>query len=176
MTTTPKAPAMPWSSRAAGAGSMWGVEHTAMAIVAGGLCLWFAARRNWSWLGAALLSQVPFWCGTSVYWISGNDAPANVNMALNLIVAGAFSSWAHRLQESGLGGIVHIWVCLVFLGACSLDVVQSIAPFSWYIVGQEAAHYLALIVIGGRAYVRGLDGVHRDLRDSRNSPQGGRLV
>ena len=164
------------SLKEAGAGSMWGLEHTVMALAAGGFCLWFAAKRNWSWLGAALLSQVPFWAASATYFVTGDNTPVNINMAFNLGVAAAFSEWAHRLQKSQRGGIVHVWVCLIFLGACSIDVIQAIAPFSWYMAAQEAAHYLALLAIGGRAYVRGIDGAHRHMRDLRRSNKGGKLV
>ncbi|MDC0657038.1 hypothetical protein N6L27_03410 [Leisingera sp. SS27] len=147
-----------------------------MAVVAGCFCLWFACRRNWSWFGAALLSQAPFWGGTLAFLVTGNLTPVNVNLALNLAVAAIFIDWAQRLQKRNSGGIVHVWICLIFLGASTMDVMQVLAPASWYMTAQEAAHYLALIAIGGRAYVRGIDGAHRNLRDSRNSSQGGKLV
>lgn len=159
-----------------GAGKMWGVEHTAMAISASCFVLWFIAKANWSWLGAALLSQFPFWGGFAYSWMNADDAPVNINLSLNLMVAGAFVWWAEWLQKQDRGGIVHIWVCLVFTMACSVDVLQVMSPVSFYQIAQGAVHYMALFVIGGRAYVRGIDGNHRHNRNLRGSGKSGGLV
>lgn len=155
---------------------MWGIEHTAMATTAGCFALWLTVKVNWSWLGAALLSQVPFWLGSAYYWHTGDKTPLNVNLALNLLVASAFVGWGTRLQSNGRGGIVHIWVCLIFLLACSIDVLQVVYPVPFYMLAQEAVHYMALIAIGGRAYVRGLDGRQRHHRNLSGSGKSGWLV
>lgn len=137
---------------------MWGVEHTIMAMAFAGLSAYLIWRRNWIWLAAAAISQVPFWAGLGAYLIEGDRSPVVANAVFNVMVAGCFATIAERLQERGRGGIVHIWLCVLFLLMCSLDVIQIVAPFSLYVIAQEALHYVALLVIGGRAYVRRIDG------------------
>lgn len=141
---------------------MWGPEHTVMLVIFTALGAYLASRRNWVWLTAAALSQVPFWAGLGAYLIDGDNAPAVTNSIFNVMVAGVFATIAERLQARGKGGIVHIWLCVLFLLVCSLDVIQIIEPFDLYVIAQEALHYVALVVIWGRAYVRRIDGNHRD--------------
>lgn len=147
-----------------------------MAIVFGGFALWFAWGRNWSWVGAAALSQVPFWGGMLAFMVSGDTDPVGINLALNLFTAGVFIEWGHKLQIDGRGGVVHVWLSGIFLIACTVDILQVVYPTSIYVLLQEGIHYLALITIGGRAYVRGLDGNRRNNRDSLSSKAGGGLV
>jgi hypothetical protein len=73
---------------------------------------------------------------------------------LNICVAGAFATFAEWLQSKGRGGIVPIWLCVMFLIMASLDVVFLLTPFPSYFVTQEFLHYVALITIGARTYVR----------------------
>lgn len=155
---------------------MWGVEHTLMAIAFGGFALWFALGRNWSWLMAAIISQIPFWAGSVPYIANGVHYVVGVNMCLNLVAAGLFVEWGHKLQLQGRGGVVHIWLSGLFLAAASVDVLQLVYPMGLYVLTQELIHYLALVAIGGRAYVRGLDGAHRNNRDRTTPKAGGRLV
>ena len=155
---------------------MWGVEHTIMAIAFGGFALWFAWRRNWSWLLAAILSQIPFWAGSVPYIANGVSYVVGLNMCLNLVAAAMFVEWGHKLQLQGRGGVVHIWLSAIFVAAAAVDVLQVVYPMPFYVITQELLHYLALIAIGGRAYVRGLDGAHRYNRNRSNTQAGGRLV
>lgn len=155
---------------------MWGVEHTAMAIVAGCFAIFFMWTGNRSWLGAALLSQVPFWGGSAVYWITGDTTPVEINLALNLTVAATFIEWGHRLQSQNRGGVVHVWLSIIFLFAVSLDVIQLLHESYFYMQSQELLHYLALVTIGGRAYVVRIDGSRRYLRNRADSKKSGRLV
>lgn len=140
---------------------MWGIEHTAMAISAACFALWFTWKANWSWLGAAMLSQVPFWMAVAAYFISGEKTPTDMNMCLNLIAASLFVIWGKQLQRAGRGGVVHIWLCIIFLVGASIDVAHLLHEFDGYILAQEVTHYLALLTIGGRAHVIGLDGNRR---------------
>lgn len=133
-----------------------------MASAFGVFALWFLLRGNYSWLGAAILSQVPFWVGMLAFLASTDAQPVHVNAITNLMAAGAFAHWAERLQNNNRGGIVHIWLCILFLVMCSMDALQMIAPFSLYVLSQEIAHYLALFIIGGRAYVKRFDGLRRN--------------
>ena len=155
---------------------MWGVEHTLMASAFGCLALWVAWKRNWVWLGAAAMSQVPFWAGLAAYMAIGDKDPVGINMALNLFVAGAFIEWSHKLQLAGRGGIVHVWLCAIFLFGCTIDILQVVFPTHIYVLLQEVIHYLALITIGGRAYVRGFDGNRRHSRDTLGTKADGGLV
>ncbi len=150
---------------------MWWAEHAVMGAVF--LCLggYLSIRRNWIWLTAAALSQVPFWAGMGAFLIEGDSAPVVINAIFNVMVAGCFATIAERLQGKGKGGIVHIWLCVLFLLMCSLDVIQIIAPFDLYVIAQEALHYVALMVIGGRAYVKRIDGNHRN---RLHSPDNGK--
>lgn len=155
---------------------MWGVEHSIMAVVAGCFALWFTITKNWLWLGAVALSQVPFWVGFLAYSLTGDNAPININLAFNLIVASSFFRWADRLQKNGLGGIVQVRICLIFLLGAAIDVTAIIYPSDYYIGMQEGVHYLALITIGGRAYVVRHDGLWRYSRNRANPKEGGGLV
>ena len=154
----------------------WGVEHTAMAGVFAVFWLWLAYKGNWSWLGAAALSQAPFWGGYAAFMLTGNPEPTEVNLFLNLAVAGIFIEWGHRLQIDGNGGIVHVWLAKIFLASCVIDLLQVVYPTPYYVLSQELMHYLALATIGGRAYVRGRDrGRGIGWRGGSNR-KGGRLV
>lgn len=155
---------------------MWWAEQAIMASVFACFALWFALGRNWSWLLAATLSQIPFWAGVVPYLVSGEDFSIGVNMCVNLMAAGLFVEWGHKLQLQGRGGVVHIWLSGLFLAAASVDVLQLVYPMGLYVLTQELIHYLALVAIGGRAYVRGLDGAHRNSRDRSDPKAGGRLV
>lgn len=137
---------------------------------------YLAKGRNFLWLGAAALSQVPFWAGLLAFLYNANTAPVELNLAINLAVAGLFIEWGHKLQDQSRGGIVHIWLGVVFVAAASIDVIQLLYEFPLYILAQEVIHYLALIAIGGRAYVRGLDGSHRSNSHRPDSSPGGRMV
>lgn len=141
---------------------MWWIEHAIMGVVFLGLGGYLAIRRNWIWLTAAALSQIPFWAGLGAFLIEGQSAPVVINAIFNVMIAGCFAHIAERLQAQRKGGIVHIWLCVLFLLMCSLDVIQIVAPFDLYVIAQEALHYVALLVIGGRAYVKRIDGNHRD--------------
>lgn len=142
-----------------------------MGAVFAALSGYLAYRRNWLWLWAAALSQVPFWAGLAAFLVQGESAPVVINAIFNVMVAGCFATIAERLQAKGKGGIVHIWLCVLFLLMSSLDVIQIVAPFELYVVAQEALHYGALLVIGGRAYVKRIDG-NRDHR--LHSPDTGK--
>ena len=83
-----------------------------------------------SWFIAAAVSQVPFWGGSIAYFATGNATPVEVNITLNLIVAGILIDHADRLQKSGRGGIIHVWLCLIFVLSGALDVLQFASPFS----------------------------------------------
>lgn len=155
---------------------MWGVEHSIMAFVAGCLALFLLGARNWLWLGAVLLSQVPFWVGLIAYSITGDKNPVNINLAFNLMVASSFMSWADRLQRKHAGGIVQVRVCLTFLLAGGIDITMMVHPVEYYTYMQEFVHYLALILIGGRAYVVRYDGLGRSVRNRPDSKAGGDLV
>jgi len=155
---------------------MWGLEHAAMAIAAFVSIAWFAIGRNWNWLRAAILSQVPFWLGALAYFLSGDAHPTEVNLCANLMLAAIFYEQAKRLQRICRGGIIQIWLCLIFLVASSFDVVNLLLPFGLYMWVQEIAHYSALMVIGGRAYVRVIDGNHRNRRDYNDPKRRGKLV
>lgn len=133
---------------------MWWTEHAIMAMVFLILCGHLAIKGDWSWLLAAALSQVPFWAGTFAFLAFGDQSPVPINAIFNVMVAGCFATIAERLQAQGRGGIVHIWLCVLFLLMCSFDVIQIIAPFDLYVITQEMLHYGALLVIGGRAYVK----------------------
>lgn len=137
---------------------MWWAEHAAMGLVFAGLSAYLAYKGRWIWLCAAALSQLPFWAGLVAFLVEGEAAPVVINAIFNVMVAGCFATIAERLQADGRGGIVHIWLCVLFLLMCSLDLIQIIAPFKFYIEAQEALHYGALLVIGGRAYVKRIDG------------------
>ncbi len=155
---------------------MWGAEHTIMALVATCFAAWFLWGRNFLWLGAATLSQLPFWFGLAAFVFLGRQTPVEINMASNLIVAAIFIDWGHSLQRKNKGGIVQIWLCRIFVAAASFDVLQLLYPVPFYILTQELIHYCALAVIGGRAYVRRIDGRNGYYSDSRSSKKGGRLV
>lgn len=155
---------------------MWGVEHTAMLAAFAAFLWWLLHHENYSWSVAALLSQIPFWGGFLAYIVTGDKDPASVNIILNIFAAGLFIEMAGRLQERGKGGIVHAWLCLVFILACTLDVIHLILPVPFYTLAQEVLHYVALVVIGGRAYVQRYDGYRRHRRDTRGSNKGGTLV
>ncbi len=155
---------------------MWGFEHTAMMTVAAAFSWWLFHSRNYSWAMAVFLSQIPFWGGLAAYMLTGTSDPASVNAILNIFAAGIFIELATRLQQSGKGGIVHVWLCLVFTLACTLDVMHLIVPLPFYFIAQEALHYVALLVIGGRAYVQRYDGYRRYRRNIRGSDEGGSLV
>lgn len=133
-----------------------------MGLVAAGFAVWFISRKNWVWLLAAIATQVPYWGGWVAFLVTGDPAPVGVNMCLNLVAAAAFVEWGHRLAIQGRGGVIHIWLAVVFTGAASIDVIQSVHEMPLYVLTQEVIHYIALIIIGGRAYVRGLDGSHRN--------------
>lgn len=161
---------------AAGIGNMWWAEHAIMATVFGGFALWFLWKRNYSWLGAAALSQVPFWGGMLAFMATNDTDPVGVNLALNLMVAGIFIHWADRLQVARRGGVVHVWLCVIFVAAGTIDIAQVVYSFPNYVLLQEVIHYLALIAIGGRAYVRGFDGNRRHSRNTLDPKAGGGLV
>ena len=155
---------------------MWGVEHTLMATAVGCLTLWLAWKRNWTWLGSAALSQVPFWVGLAAYMVLGDKSPVGINMCVNLLSACLFVLWAERLKARSCGGVVHVWLCLIFVAAGSVDVLQLVYEFSGYMLKQELFHYLALFTIGGRAYVRRLDGTNRNSRNRSDIEPGRGLV
>jgi hypothetical protein len=155
---------------------MWGFEHTAMAAVFAMFSAFLVYRRNYLWLGATVLSQVPFWCGFGAYMVSGDPSPVDMNLAVNLIAAGVFVEWGHKLQGRNSGGVVHIWLGKLFIFAGVLDILQVVFEYPGYILSQELVHYSAFILIGGRAYVRKFDGSHRRDRDSLRSSTGGGLV
>ena len=147
-----------------------------MASAFGCFALFFAWKRNWLWLGAAALSQVPFGVGSSPYLVSGVNYVVGINMCLNLVAAGLFVEWGHKLQLQGRGGVVHVWLSGLFLVVASVDVLQLLYQIPLYVITQELLHYMALITIGGRAYVRGLDGSHRNNSNRSDSKESGRLV
>lgn len=155
---------------------MWWAEHVLMGLTFCGFAAWFLWGRNFLWLGAATLSQLPFWLGLAAFVFLGQRAPVEINMASNLIIAAIFIDWGHSLQRKNKGGIVQIWLCRIFVAAASFDVLQLLYPVPFYILAQELIHYCALAVIGGRAYVRRIDGRHRHHGNSRSSKKGGRLV
>lgn len=155
---------------------MWWAEHAIMGAVFLCFAAYLAKGRNFLWLGAAALSQVPFWAGLLAFLYSANSNPVEINLAINLAVAGLFTEWGHKLQVQSRGGVVHIWIGVVFVAAASIDVIQLLYEFPLYVLAQEVIHYLALVVIGGRAYVRGLDGSHRSNSHRPDSAQGGRMV
>lgn len=151
---------------------MWGIEHTAMIIAFAGLAAGLAFNRQWSWLFIASLSQIPFWGGYVADAIYSNPSPSTVNIILNVMVAGAFATIAEKLQALRRGGIVCIWLCILFLIMASVDVVHLIAPFDSYFSMQEFLHYLALLVIGGRVYVKRTYSTNGDLVHSPNIGKG----
>jgi hypothetical protein len=73
------------------------------------------------------------------------------------------------LQSKGRGGIVPIWLCVIFLIMASLDVVFLLKQFPSYFVAQEILHYLALITVGARTYVVRRSYFNRDLVHSSNT-------
>lgn len=147
-----------------------------MAVSFACFALWFLWKRNYSWLGAVVISQVPFWFGLTAFMVTGEREPASLNLAANLMVAGAFIHLGEMLRASGRGGVVHVWLCLLFLVAATIDILQVVYPIPIYVLSQEIMHYLALMIIGGRAYVRVLDGNRRNSRSTFNSGKGGGLV
>ena len=147
-----------------------------MAIAASCFALWLLVRRNFSWLMAAIISQVPFWVGLAAYIATGDKSPAEINIAMNLVAASVFSEWGHSLQAQRRGGVVHMWLCAVFVAAGLFDLAQLVYPTDSYTFAQELIHYAALAVIGGRAYVVGFDGYHRSRRDSSDHSANGGMV
>jgi hypothetical protein len=133
---------------------MWGVEHVAMLAAFSLLVAWLAYNRRWEWLAVAVISQAPFWGGYMADAVASDPSPASINIILNICAAGAFATFAEWLQSKGRGGIVPIWLCVIFLIMASLDVVFLLKQFPSYFVTQELLHYVALITIGARTYVR----------------------
>jgi len=152
---------------------MWWFEHAIMGAVFAAFAAFLLHRRNYLWLGAAGLSQVPFWCGLGAYLATGDRTPVEMNLALNLIAAGMFVEWGHRLRDKKSGGVVHIWLGLLFIFAASLDILQVVSRYPGYVLSQELVHYTAFLLIGGRAYVRKLDGSHGRDSHSFRSQTGG---
>lgn len=152
---------------------MWWIEHAIMGAAFAAFSTFLLCRRNYLWAGAATLSQAPFWAGLAAYLVSGDPSPVEMNLAVNLIAAGLFVEWGHRLRDKKSGGVVHIWLGLLFIFAASLDILQVVSRYPGYVLGQELVHYTAFILIGGRAYVRKLDGSHRRGRDSFRFETGG---
>ena len=134
---------------------MWGLEHISMLVSFVLLSVWLACNRRWLCLIVALLTQLPFWAGSYISIDVGNASPANLNIILNVTLAGIVVSLAEKLQKQGQESTSLIWICVLFLILTSTDVWQLIAPFNVYFIVQEVVHYLALIVVGGRAYVNG---------------------
>jgi hydrogenase/urease accessory protein HupE len=156
---------------------MWGVEHTSMLIAFGILAAWLAYNRKWFWLSVAFMTQLPFWAGAHMLFTSGDASPSNLNIILNVTLSGILISFAEKLQEQGRGAMALTWLCILFLGLTSVDVWHLVAPFESYFLVQEAGHYLALLIIGGRAYVnRRAHGIVRNSMYPRGSGQGGGLV
>ena len=147
---------------------MWGVEHAAMLAAFSLLAAWLAYNRRWEWLAVAAVSQVPFWGGYVADYVANDPSPAGLNIILNICAAGAFATFAEWLQSRGRGGIVPIWLCVIFLIMASLDVVFLLKQFPSYFVTQELLHYVALITIGARIYVR-RSYYNRDLVHSSNT-------
>lgn len=155
---------------------MWGLEHTAMATAFAGLAAWLIIGRNWSWLWAALLSQVTFWVACTPYLMGGPKYLIGLNLCLDVVAAGVFVDWGRKLGRQHCGGVVHIWLAVLFVIAASVDVIQLLYLLPFYVITQEGIHYTALLIIGGRAYVRGLDGTRRHSRYRGDIKSGGRVV
>ena len=148
-----------------------------MLIAFGILAAWLAYNRKWFWLAVAFMTQLPFWAGAHMLFTSGNASPANLNIILNVTLSGILISFAEKLQEQGRGAMALTWLCILFLGLTSVDVWHLVSPFNSYFLVQEAGHYLALLIIGGRAYVnRRAHGIVRNSMYPRGSGQGGGLV
>jgi hypothetical protein len=148
---------------------MWGAEHVAMLAAFSLLAAWLAYNRRWEWLAVAAISQVPFWGGYMADAVASDPSPASINIILNICAAGAFATFAEWLQSKGRGGIVPIWLCVIFLIMASLDVVFLLKQFPSYFVAQEILHYLALITVGARTYVVRRSYFNRDLVHSSNT-------
>ena len=89
------------------------------------------------------------------------------------MAAGMFASMAENRQAKGRHGISQIYLCVLFLLMASLDAMYVLTPFSVYVILQEIGHYLALILIWGRAYVERLHGgVDNSLRQAGNDTSG----
>jgi hypothetical protein len=147
---------------------MWGVEHVAMLAAFSLLVAWLAYNRRWEWLAVAVISQAPFWGGYMADAVASDPSPASINIILNICAAGAFATFAEWLQSKGRGGIVPIWLCVIFLIMASLDVVFLLKQFPSYFVTQELLHYVALLTIGGRTFVT-RSHFNRDLVHSSNT-------
>ena len=156
---------------------MWGVEHMSMLVAFGFLAAWLAYNRKWFWVAIALITQLPFWVGAHMSIAIGDASPSNLNIILNVTLSGILISFAEKLQEQGRGAMALTWLCILFLGLTSVDVWHLVSPFNSYFLVQEAGHYLALLIIGGRAYVnRRAHGIVRNSMYPRGSGQGGGLV
>lgn len=154
----------------------WWLEHAAMAAAFTAFAAVLAWRGHWSWLGAAALSQAPFWGGFLAFLATGEVAPAQANAIFNLIVAAAFAQFAEWLQVNGRKGIVQIWLCVLFLLMATIDGIYLVISFWWYVIVQEALHYIALLVIGGRAYVWRIDRRNNQRSNISDTETGGDLA
>jgi len=130
---------------------MWGMEYSLMLFIAGLTVFFLALRSNWVSVGAALLSQVPFWIGFLFYIFSGEKSPVLINISSGLLVSSLFVTMANR-SDSGRD-IMFIALAIVCLVAVSLDVIMLLVPFQSYMLANETLHYLQLIIIGGGMYV-----------------------
>ena len=80
---------------------------------------------------------------------------------------------AESRQAKGRHGICQIYLCVLFLSMASLDALYVLTPFGVYVILQEIGHYLALILIWGRAYVERMHGgVDNSLRQAGNDTSG----
>lgn len=111
------------------------------------------ARLQWAALGAAFVTQLPFWIGSMIYFETGTT-PVHVNMVTDLSVSAFFVFLAHRFRKAWL-----IWLGVVFLCMGISDVYASLFGMSFYFVFHVFAHVLALLLIVGRKQIDRVDSV-----------------
>lgn len=130
---------------------MWGIEHSAMAIIAAIVTGWLLASRDWFALLAMSVSQAPFWIGFVVFSAIQVN-PTQYNMVTDLAASAAFVWLAYRFDQAWL-----IWLAVVFLCAGIADVYASRFGINNYLELHEVLHYTALILIMGRSRIVRVD-------------------
>lgn len=152
---------------------MWWAEHAIMARAAALLCVLLLVKQRVGDVADLAVSQFPFWTAMFAFIAFGQSAPVEINAASNLIAAGTFASMAENRQAQRRHGIAQIYLCVLFLSMASLDGLYVLTPFSVYVILQEIGHYLALILIWGRAYVERMHGGdNNSLRQADNDTSG----
>lgn len=130
---------------------MWGVEHSLMVAGFGLFVVFELARFRVGAVRAivaGVVTQVPFWIGSALWFAYQVRHPIEVNMVTDLAVSVLFVLLAHMT-----GKHFYALLALLFVGVGMASIWASIfGPFAIYTYLHEAAHYFALIIIAGRSY------------------------